>query len=64
MADMLLRQRSRFDPTALESAYRGEVSRGEIGARSMREDGILKAALGLTAPEEVFGATLETVRDS
>jgi type II secretory ATPase GspE/PulE/Tfp pilus assembly ATPase PilB-like protein len=32
---------------------------GDPGARNMREDGILKAALGLTTPEEVYAATLE-----
>ena len=36
------------------------MAKGDLGARSMREDGMLKAALGLTTPEEVFGATLES----
>ena len=64
ISDVLLRQRSRFDPSAAESALAGEVCRGDVGARSMREDGILKAKLGLTAPEEVFGATLEATRSA
>jgi hypothetical protein len=59
---MLLRQRSRFDPAAAETALASEVCRGDVGPRSMRDDGILKAKMGLTAPEEVFGATLEATR--
>jgi len=60
VAEMLLQQRSRFDPRAAESAFGEAVAKGDLGARSMREDGMLKAALGLTTPEEVFGATLES----
>jgi type II secretory ATPase GspE/PulE/Tfp pilus assembly ATPase PilB-like protein len=62
VSDMLLRQRSRFDPAAAETALASEVCRGDVGPRSMRDDGILKAKMGLTAPEEVFGATLEATR--
>jgi type II secretory ATPase GspE/PulE/Tfp pilus assembly ATPase PilB-like protein len=61
LADLLLRQRSRFDPIAAETAFSTAVVGGDIGARSMREDGILKAYLGLTTPEEVFGATMERI---
>ena len=59
VADMLLRQRSRFDPKAAEFTVSTAVLNGDVGSRSMREDGILKAALGLTTPEEVYGATME-----
>ena len=33
------------------------MNAGELGARSLREDGVLKAAMGLTTPEEILGAT-------
>jgi type II secretory ATPase GspE/PulE/Tfp pilus assembly ATPase PilB-like protein len=56
---MLLRQRTRFDPIGAESIFSAAVVAGDVGARSMREDGILKASLGMTTPEEVFGATME-----
>ncbi len=59
LADMLLRQRTHFDPVAGEALFSAAVLRGEIGSRCMREDGILKACLGLTTPEEVFGATMD-----
>jgi type II secretory ATPase GspE/PulE/Tfp pilus assembly ATPase PilB-like protein len=59
VAELLLRQRGRFDPSAAESFFSDAVQEGDIGARSMREDGILKASIGLTSPEEVFGATME-----
>jgi general secretion pathway protein E len=63
VADLLLRQRIRFDPTAAESFFSAAVLGGDIAARSMREDGILKASCGLTTPEEVFGATMERVEE-
>jgi type II secretory ATPase GspE/PulE/Tfp pilus assembly ATPase PilB-like protein len=59
VGDMLLRQRTRFDPIGAESIFSAAVVAGDVGARSMREDGILKASLGMTTPEEVFGATME-----
>ncbi len=59
VADLLLRQRPRFDPRAAEAMFSKAVSGGDVASRSMREDGMLKAALGLTTPEEVFGATME-----
>jgi type II secretory ATPase GspE/PulE/Tfp pilus assembly ATPase PilB-like protein len=58
-ADLLLRQRTRFDPIAAESLFSAATLGGEIGARCMREDGILKASIGITTPEEVIGATME-----
>jgi type II secretory ATPase GspE/PulE/Tfp pilus assembly ATPase PilB-like protein len=58
VADLLLRQRVRFDPMAAESVFSAAVLGGDIGARTMREDGILKAFSGLTTPEEVLGATM------
>lgn len=61
VADLLLRQRGRFDPIAAESVFSTAVLGGNIGARSMREDGIVKASLGMTTPEEVFGATMDRV---
>ncbi len=62
LADLLVRQRSRFDPAAAEAMFGNAVAAGDVGARNMREDGMLKASLGFTAPEEVFGATLEASR--
>ncbi len=59
VADLLLRQRARFDPQAAEAVFAGALRGGDLGGRSLREDGMLKAALGLTTPEEVQGATLE-----
>ena len=58
VAEMLLRQRDRFDPYGAESIFR-RCPGGDIGARCMREDGILKASFGITTPEEVFGATMD-----
>jgi type II secretory ATPase GspE/PulE/Tfp pilus assembly ATPase PilB-like protein len=59
VADLLLRQRGRFDPAGAESLYSGAIINGDIGARCMREDGIVKASFGMTTPEEVFGATMD-----
>ncbi len=64
LADLLLRQRGRFDPVGAESIFSTAILEGDIGARCMREDGILKAFFGITTPEEVFGATMETGRTS
>jgi type II secretory ATPase GspE/PulE/Tfp pilus assembly ATPase PilB-like protein len=64
VADLLLRQRSRFDPAAAEAAFSAALLEGEISARSMREDGVVKASFGLTTPEEVFGATMDGDRAS
>ena len=38
------------------------ASDGDIGARCMREDGILKASFGITTPDDVFGATMDASR--
>jgi type II secretory ATPase GspE/PulE/Tfp pilus assembly ATPase PilB-like protein len=60
VADQLVRQRARFDSAAAESVFSSAIIEGDIGSRSMREDGVLKAYLGITTPEEVFGATMES----
>jgi type II secretory ATPase GspE/PulE/Tfp pilus assembly ATPase PilB-like protein len=62
VAEMLLAQGRRFDSSAAEGLYGESVLGGDIGARTMRDDGILKAALGVTTPEEVLAATLEPAR--
>jgi type II secretory ATPase GspE/PulE/Tfp pilus assembly ATPase PilB-like protein len=62
VAELLLRQRVRFDPLAAESIFSSAALGGEIGARSMRDDGILKAFVGITAPEEVLSATMDSIR--
>lgn len=59
VAGMLLGQAARFDPVSAEAVFCAALHGGEIGARSMREDGIIKASAGLTTPEEVFGATMD-----
>jgi type II secretory ATPase GspE/PulE/Tfp pilus assembly ATPase PilB-like protein len=59
VADLLVRQHTRFDPAAAEALFSAAGAKGDIGARNLREDGMLKASLGLTAPEEVFGATID-----
>lgn len=59
VADQLLRLGPRFDPVAAEAVFSAALAGGEISARSMREDGIVKASFGLTTPEEVFGATMD-----
>jgi len=61
VVDLLIRHRTRFDPIAAESHFSAAALDGDIGARSMREDGIVKAYLGLTTPEEVFGATMDRI---
>jgi type II secretory ATPase GspE/PulE/Tfp pilus assembly ATPase PilB-like protein len=62
VADLLLRQRTRFDPLAAEAIFTSATLQGDIGARNMREDGILKASAGITTPEEVFGATMDSAQ--
>lgn len=59
MADILLRQRNRFDPVAAEALFSPSGAGGDISRRNLRQDGMLKASLGLTTPEEVLGATME-----
>ncbi len=58
VAELLLRQRIRFDPIEAESVFSAAAHSGNIGARSMRDDGMIKAAFGLMTPEEVLGATV------
>lgn len=62
ISDLLLRKRTRFDPLAAEAVFSTCVLEGDIGARCMRDDGILKASAGVTTPEEVFGATMDGMR--
>jgi|CZKI01.1.fsa_nt_gi type II secretory ATPase GspE/PulE/Tfp pilus assembly ATPase PilB-like protein len=62
VADLLMRQRARFDPIGAESIFSAAILGGDIGARCMHEDGILKASFGITTPEEVFGATMDASR--
>jgi len=62
LSDLLVRQRSRFDPCSAESLFGASSGTGDIAARTMREDGMLKAALGMAAPEEVLGATLDAAK--
>ena len=60
VGDLLLRERSRFDPQAAEGVFAAALRAGDAGARGLRDDGMIKAAFGLTTPEEVFGATMES----
>jgi type II secretory ATPase GspE/PulE/Tfp pilus assembly ATPase PilB-like protein len=62
LAEMLLRQRNRFDPAGAEALFSAAARAGDFGARCLREDGLVKASLGLTTPEEVFGATMDAAQ--
>ncbi|MGA2016176.1 MAG: GspE/PulE family protein [Opitutaceae bacterium] len=62
VADLLLLQRTRFDPSGAEAILSKACFDGDIGSRCMREDGILKASFGITTPDDVFGATLDASR--
>jgi type IV pilus assembly protein PilB len=64
VADLLLRQGPRFDPAAAEAIFSAALIGGEVSARSMREDGIVKSSFGLTTPEEVFGATMDGLQSA
>lgn len=59
LAERLLRQRGRFDPAGAELLFSAAARAGDLGARGLREDGLVKAAFGMTTPEEVFGATMD-----
>jgi type II secretory ATPase GspE/PulE/Tfp pilus assembly ATPase PilB-like protein len=59
VAEQLIQRRSQFDPSAAEGVFASSVEAGDVGARSMREDGLLKASIGMTTPEEVMGATMD-----
>jgi type II secretory ATPase GspE/PulE/Tfp pilus assembly ATPase PilB-like protein len=59
VSELLLEDRGHFDPAAAEAVFAAAARGGEPGARCMREDGMLKAFLGMTTPEEVLGATME-----
>lgn len=59
VAEQLIERRNQFDPLAAEGVFALSVEAGDVGARSMREDGLLKAAVGMTTPEEVMGATMD-----
>lgn len=63
VADRLLAQGGHFDAAAAEAAFVKASLAGELGARCMREDGIIKAHMGATTPEEVFGATMDEMRN-
>jgi type II secretory ATPase GspE/PulE/Tfp pilus assembly ATPase PilB-like protein len=62
LAEMLLRQRSQFDPAGAEALFSSALRGGDFGARCMREDGMVKASCGVTTPEEVFGATMDAAQ--
>jgi type II secretory ATPase GspE/PulE/Tfp pilus assembly ATPase PilB-like protein len=48
-----------FDSRRAEQVFADARQGGDLSARTLREDGLLKAALGLTSPEEVMAATLD-----
>ena len=58
LTDLIQNQGLRFDSLAAEAIFSTAVKSGDISVRTLREDGILKAFVGITAPEEVFGATM------
>jgi type II secretory ATPase GspE/PulE/Tfp pilus assembly ATPase PilB-like protein len=59
VADLLVLERARFNPRAAERIVAAALAAGDAGARDLRGDGMLKAAMGLTTPEEVFAATMQ-----
>jgi type II secretory ATPase GspE/PulE/Tfp pilus assembly ATPase PilB-like protein len=59
MTKLLLNRGPQFDSLSAESIFSRAVLGGDISVRTMREDGLLKAFSGMTAPEEVFGATMD-----
>jgi type II secretory ATPase GspE/PulE/Tfp pilus assembly ATPase PilB-like protein len=59
VSELLGRPGQPFDSRRAEERFAVARQGGELAARTLREDGILKAALGLTTPEEVMAATLE-----
>jgi type II secretory ATPase GspE/PulE/Tfp pilus assembly ATPase PilB-like protein len=63
VADLLVLERGRFDPRAAERVFAGALAAGDAGARDLRDDGMLKAAMGLTTPEEVLAATMQESTD-
>lgn len=62
IAELIQQQGHRFDALAAETIFSNAVFDGDVSVRSMREDGIIKAFSGITAPEEVFGATMDSIR--
>jgi type II secretory ATPase GspE/PulE/Tfp pilus assembly ATPase PilB-like protein len=56
---LLARPGQPFDAQRAEQIFAECRRAGELAARTLREDGLLKAAQGLTSPEEVLAATLE-----
>jgi len=56
---LLARPGQPFDAQRAEQIFAEARQAGELAARTLREDGLLKAAQGLTSPEEVLAATLE-----
>jgi type II secretory ATPase GspE/PulE/Tfp pilus assembly ATPase PilB-like protein len=53
----LTKQKEHFDLGAAEQEYTRARQGGNMMGRTMLEDGVIKAALGLTSLEEVFAAT-------
>jgi type II secretory ATPase GspE/PulE/Tfp pilus assembly ATPase PilB-like protein len=59
VGELLARPGQPFDAGRAEQVFAEARRAGDLSARTLREDGIIKAALGLTSPEEVMAATLE-----
>lgn len=51
--------RRSFDSAAAEHVFAEAFFGGEWSARTLRQDGLFKAAIGITTPEEVLAATLD-----
>lgn len=50
-----------FDDNAAETAFLDRVDKGEIIHRNMRQDGIIKAAMGIVCSDDVMAETIETI---
>lgn len=48
-----------FDDHSAECAYAEHAAKGELIHRNMRQDGLIKAALGLVASDDVLAETIE-----
>ena len=62
LQEMIHQDKQFFSAWASERIFTQAYSAGDFSARTMREDGIVKAALGWTTIEQVHAATVESLR--
>lgn len=61
VASGLATQKREFDPILAEKFYAEGFHEGKLDCRTLEQDGMLKAALGILSPEEVLAATVAEV---